>query len=78
LPPLRLPWLPAHRSWQSKLYRFETPEPHSLNGKPPIEVLVPDTSRGGRAAGGTKIWTIHGGHLGRQNAQDGLAMTRRR
>jgi hypothetical protein len=34
---------------QSKLYRFETPKPHSLNGKPPIEVLVPDTSRGGRA-----------------------------
>jgi hypothetical protein len=34
---------------QSKLYRFETPEPRSLNGKPPIEVLVPDTSRGGRA-----------------------------
>jgi hypothetical protein len=31
-----------------------------------------------RWAGGTNIWTIHGGHLERQNAQDGLAMTRRR
>jgi hypothetical protein len=25
------------------------PKPHPLHGKPPIEVLVPDTSRGGRA-----------------------------
>jgi hypothetical protein len=38
-------------------------------------VLVPDTSRGGRAGRKFKIWTINGGHLARQNAQDSLAMT---
>jgi hypothetical protein len=35
----------------SKSYRFETPKLHPQHGKPPIEVLVPDTSRDGRAAG---------------------------
>ena len=34
---------------QSKSYRFETPKPHPRHGKPPIEVLVPDTSRDSRA-----------------------------
>jgi hypothetical protein len=33
----------------AKWYRFENPKPYPLHGKPPIEVLVPDTSRGGRA-----------------------------
>jgi hypothetical protein len=53
--------LPAARSARSEVragagvspnftdLRPETPDPRSLNGKPPIEVLVPDTSRGGRA-----------------------------
>jgi hypothetical protein len=35
----------------SKFYCFETPKPHPQHGKPPIVVLVPDTSRGGRAGG---------------------------
>jgi hypothetical protein len=30
---------------------FETPKPHPQHGKPPIEVLVSDTSRDGRAGG---------------------------
>jgi hypothetical protein len=37
------------RPTKVKLVRFETPKPHPLHGKPPIEVPVPDTSRGGRA-----------------------------
>jgi hypothetical protein len=45
-------------------------------GNPPSRCLYQTPAA--RWAGGTKIWTIHGRHLERQNAQDGLAMTRRR
>jgi hypothetical protein len=57
---------------------FETPEPHSLNGKPPIEALVPDTSRGGRAGRKFGLSTADTWSAKMRNAQDGLAMTRRR
>jgi hypothetical protein len=32
-------------------YCFETPKPHPQHGEPPFEVLVPATSRDGRAGG---------------------------
>jgi hypothetical protein len=52
--------------------------PERLNGKPPIEVLVPDTSRGGRAGRKFGLPTAGTWSAKMQNAQDGLAMTRRR
>jgi hypothetical protein len=61
-------------------YRFETPDPETA---PPAR----ETPHRGacathqpRWAGGTSTpdSALHGGHLERQNAQDGLAMTRRR
>jgi hypothetical protein len=59
-------------------WRPPPPEPRALNGKSPIEVLVPDTSRGRGGRAGRKFGLSSTRHLERQNAQDGLAMTRRR
>jgi hypothetical protein len=54
---------------QTNFYCFETPKPkpkpHPQYGEPPFEVLVPDTSRDGRAGGAPLALrsTAYGGHL---------------